>query len=256
LSEGQRGLVARVLSSPRRRRRLRIGGALLGLAGVFAFIGVHYSNTGKTAADHFSSEPVQRVAPPPKAARLSGADNESVRDVAALFIDTAVLRRRIDDSWEITTQKLRQGLTRKEWDSGNIPVMPFKADAVSEIKYTLDWSGANLVYLKIAIVPKPTSNVDGQAFDIGLQRQGQPAEHKWLVDYWVPSGTAVPVAGPRARAAGQEALTQPKSRISVAWIFVPVGLFVGLLFGLPVAIFGRQRLRSRRALREYRRERA
>jgi len=217
---------------------------------------VHYSNTGRTVADHFSAEPVQRVAPPPKAVKLSGADSESVRQVAALFIDTAVLRRRIDDSWEITTQRLRQGLTRTEWDSGNIPVTPFDADAVAEIKYDLDWSGADLVYLNIAIVPKPTSNVDGQAFDIGLQRQGEPAEHKWLVDYWVPTGTGVAIAGPRARAAAREAIRQPSSRIPAAWIFLPIGLLVVLVFGLPVAIFGRQRLRSRRALREYQRERA
>ena len=256
MTEGRRGLVARVLSSPRRRRRLRIGGALVALAGVCAFIGVHYSNTGKTVADHFSSEPVQRVAPPPKAVKLSGADTESVRQVAALFIDTAVLRRRIDDSWEITTPKLRQGLTRKEWDSGNIPVTPFNAEAVAEIKYDLDFSGADFVFLNIAIVPKPTSNVDGQAFDIGLLRQGEPADHKWLVDYWVPTGPGVAVNGPRARAAAQQALSQPKSRISVAWIFVPAGLLLVVIFGLPIAIFGRQRLRSRRALRAYLRERA
>jgi hypothetical protein len=255
LSEG-RGLVARVLSSPRRRRRLRIGGALLAFAGVCAFVGLHYSNTGKSPPDRYSAEPVQRVPPPLKAATLTGADNESVRRIAALFIDTAVLRRRIDDSWEITTPRLRQGLTRKEWDTGEIPVTPFKADAVAEIKYDLDWSGANLVYLKIAIVPKPTSTVDGQAFDIGLQRQGEPADHKWLVDYFVPSGTGVAVAGPRARAAARDASSQAKSRISGAWILVPVGLLLVLLFGLPVAIFGRQRLRSRRALREYLRERA
>jgi hypothetical protein len=255
LSEG-RGLVARVLSSPRRRRRLRIGGALLAFAGVCAFVGLHYSNTGTPPPDRYSAEPVQRVPPPLKAATLTGADNESVRRVAALFIDTAVLRRRIDDSWEITTPRLRQGLTRKEWDSGNIPVTPFDAEAVAEIKYDLDWSGSDLVYLNVAIVPKPRSNVDGQAFDIGLQRQGEASDHKWLVDYWVPTGTGVAVAGPRARAAAREALRQPSSRISPAWIFAPVGLFVGLLFGLPVAIFGRQRLRSRRALREYRRERA
>jgi hypothetical protein len=255
LSEG-RGLVARVLSSPRRRRRLRLGGALLTLAAVCVFVGLHYSNTGRNLEDHFSSGPVQRVAPPLKAERLSGADNESVRRVAALFIDTAVLRRRIDDSWEITTPRLRQGLSRKQWDSGSIPVTPFKAEAVREIKYDLDWSGANLVYLKIAIVPKPTSNVDGQAFDIGLQRQGDPSDHKWLVDYWVPSGIGVPAAGARARAAGQEALRQPSSRIPAAWIFVPVGLLVALVLGLPVVIFGRHWLRNRRALRDYQRERA
>jgi hypothetical protein len=220
-----------------------------------AFIGLHYSNTGKQIPEHFSAGPVQRVPPPLRTEQLSGADSESVRQVAALFIDTAVLRRRVDDSWEITTPRLRQGLTRKEWDTGNIPVTPFQAEAVAEIKYDLDWSGEDLVYLNIAIVPKPESNVDGQAFDIGLQRRGEPADHKWLVDYWVPTGVGVAVGGPRARAVAREAVKPPSSRIRVVWIFVPVGLLVVLVFGLPIAIFGRQRLRSRRAHREYLRER-
>jgi hypothetical protein len=225
-------------------------------AAACAFLGLHYSNTGKQLPDRFRSGPVQKVAPPPKAEKLSGVDTESVRRVAALFIDTAVLRQRVDDSWEITTPRLRQGLSRKEWDGGNIPVTPFNADAVREIKYDLDWSGADLVYLKVAIVPTRKSNADGQAFDIGLRRQGDPSDHKWLVDYWVPTGIGIPVAGPRAKAAAPQVFRQPSSRIPVAWIFVPVGLLIALVFALPMAVFGRQWLRGRRALREYQRERA
>jgi len=253
----QRGLAARVLSSPRRRRRLRLGAVVLALAGVCTFLGIQYSNTGKRFPDHFRAGPAQRVAPPLKAAKLSAVDAESVRRITELFIDTAVLRQRVDDSWDITTRKLRQGLTRKQWDLGNIPVTPFQADAVGEIKYDLEWSGETFVYVKIAIVPKPTSNADGQAFDIGLRRKGDPAEHRWLVDYWVPAGIGVAVNGPRARArAAAQAVTQPSSRIPVAYVFVPVGLLVAFIVGLPIAIFGRQWLRGRRAVREFERERA
>jgi len=196
------------------------------------------------------------VPPAPKAARLSAIDNDAVRRVAELFIDTAVMRQRIDDSWEITTPHLRQGLTRKQWDTGNIPVSPFQANAVAGIKYDLDWSGTNFVYLKIAIVPKPTSNVNGQAFDIGLRRHGRPADHNWLVDYWVPTGVGVASAAQRARVAAPLSTQQPTGRIPVVWIFVPVGLLLATIVGLPLGIFGRQWMRGRRALREYQRERA
>jgi hypothetical protein len=234
-----------------------MGGALLAVAAGGAFLGLHYSNTGTRLPNHFRPGPVQTAPAPLKAAKLSGADTESVRQISARFIDTAVLRRRVDDSWDITTPKLRQGLTRKQWDLGNIPVTPFQpADAVAEIKYDIEWSGVNLVYVKIAIVPKPTSNVNGQAFDIGLRRKGDPAAHRWLVDYWVPSGIGVSTGGPAAKAAAGQSVAQPSSRIPVAYIFVPVGLLVALIVGLPVGIFGRQWLRGRRAVREYERERA
>jgi hypothetical protein len=223
-----------------------------------AFIGLNYSNTGRDLTDHFRAGEPQRVPPPLKAVKLSGVDAESVRRVAELFIDTAVLRRRIDDSWEITTRKLRQGLTRKEWDAGNIPVTPFQpAEAVAEVKYDLEWTGADLVYVKIAIVPKPTSNADGQVYDIGLTRRGDPSDHKWLVDYWVPAGLGIAVGGPSAKArAAAQPVQQPSSRIPVAYVFVPVGVLIAFILGLPLAIFGRQWLRSRRALREYQRDRA
>jgi hypothetical protein len=256
LEGGRGGSVARLLSSPRRRRRLRAAALLLAVAGICAFVGLRYSNTGEELENHFRPGPVQRVAPPLTAAELSTVDQDAVQQIASLFVETAVLRRRVDDSWDITTPNLRQGLSRKEWDSGDIPVTPFPAKAVRAIKYRLDWSGHDLVYLKIAIVPKQTSNVNGQAFDMGLTRTAAAGEHAWLVDYWVPSGLGVAVGGPRAKAVAKEALKQPSSRIPVAWIFLPVGILVALVLGLPLAIFGRQRLRSRRALREYLRERA
>jgi hypothetical protein len=253
---GGGGFVTRLLQSPKRRRRLRILALVLAAAGGLAFVGLEYSNTGEGLQEHFRPGPVQRVATPPPAAKLSVVDQKSVQQIAELFIDTAVLRQHVDDSWELTTAKLRQGLSRREWDSGNIPVTPFPANAVGVVKYRLDWTGEDLVYLKIAIVPKPTSDVQGQAYDMGLTRHGGPADHRWRVDYWVPAGVGVAVSGPRARAVAKEALRQPSSRLPVAWIFLPVGLILGLIFGLPIVIFGRQRLRSRRALREYLRERA
>jgi len=253
---GGRGPVSRLLSSPRRRRRFRRGGVLLALAGVGVFVGLHYSNTGKRFPEHFSAEPVQKVPAPLVAADLSLVDRKSVQEIAARFIDTAVLRRHVDAAWRITTPKLRQGLSRHEWDTGNIPVTPFKAEAVREIKYRLDWSGENLVYLKVAIVPTSTSGLEGQAFDIGLARNGRVDDHKWLVDYWVPAGIGVPVSGPRAGAAEREAAQEPSSQISAVWIFLPLGLLVALVLGLPIMILGGERLRSRRALRKYLRERA
>jgi hypothetical protein len=255
VSDG-RGLATRLLSSPRRRRRLRLSAVLLAFAGVLAFVGLRYSNTADREPEHFSKGPVQRVSAPLRAQKLSTIDLETVHRTAELFIDTAVLRTRIDDSWEITTPKLRQGLTRKQWDSGNIPVTPFPAEAVRQIKYTLDWSGADLVYLKVAILPKDTANVAGQAFDIGLARAAHSGPDGWLVDYWVPTGLGSPSKAQR-RAAAKTAVAPPASEsLPQGLILIPVGILILLIVGLPLGLFGRNYARSRRALREYRRHNA
>lgn len=254
---GGRGLATRLLSSPRRRRRLRLSAVLLALAGVLAFVGLKYSNTAEREPEHFSNGPVQRVAAPLKAQKLSNIDLESVHRIAELFIDTAVLRTSVDDSWEITTPKLRQGLTRKEWDSGNIPVTPFPAGAVQQIKYTLDWSGQDLVYLKVAILPKDAANVAGQAFDIGLARDAHSGPDGWLVDYWVPTGLGSPSPAQRTAAAKSAVAAPPASEsLPQGLILIPVGVLILLVVGLPLGLFGRNYARSRRALREYRRHSA
>ena len=229
---------------------------MLAVAGTLAFVGIRWSNTADTQREVFSSEPVQRVPAAPKAAALTGADRDYVRQIAALFIDTAVLRRHIDDSWELTTPKLRQGLSRREWDTGNIPVTPFPAEAVDQIKYTLDWSGEDLVYLKVAIIPKATSPIPGQAFSIGLERQDVTAKHAWLVDYWVPSGLGQRTSAQRARDPAPAPVERASASIPQAWILAPLGLVLLLVVGLPLVIFGRQRWSSSRALRAYHRERS
>jgi hypothetical protein len=254
---GAPGRLSRLLSSPRRRRRLRLAALLLALAGLLAFVGLRYSNTASRSKETFEKGPVQRVGPAPRAAALSAVDQESVRRTAALFIDSAVLRRKLDASWAITTRNLRQGLTRKQWDSGNIPVAPFvPASAVRLIRYQVDWSGENIVYLKVAILPKDSSNAEGQAYDIGLARRGRPEDHVWLVDYWVPNGMSVPSVKQQAKAAAAGASETPSNRLPTAFILLPVGLLLSLIVGLPLVVFGRHWSRSRRAMRDYQRHRA
>jgi hypothetical protein len=228
-----------------------VGTAALTLAGATAFIGVRYANTAQRIPSRFSSDPPQLVDPPLKSAVLTGEDANAVRIVAARFIDTAVLRQHIDESWEITAPKLRQGFTRKQWQTGNIPVQPFPAEAVSGIKYRIDFSATDHIYLKVAIIPKATADVGGQAFDMGLRRKGAVADHHWLVDYFVPTGLGQP--SPVAQRAAAK-LPPPKleSRIPVAWIFAPIGIFGAFIVGIPLALAVRGWRRSVRANRAYR----
>lgn len=215
------------------------------------FIGVRYANTGQRIPERFSSEPPALVDPAPKAVVLTGEDRNAARVVAARFIDTAVLRQRIGDSWEITAPTLRQGLTRKEWQSGNIPVQPYPAEAVQGIKYSVDWSGVDHIYLKVAIIPKETAAVGGQAFDMGLRRKGPTADHRWLVDYWVPTGLGQQSPAKQAAAAK---LSPPelKPRLPVGWIFAPIGIFAAFIVGIPLVLAVRGWRRTVRANRAYR----
>jgi len=224
---------------------------LLVLAGLVAFVGLEYSNTAQKIHERITSEPPQLVPPPLKAARLSAIDKDAARAVAELFITTAVLRQRVGASWDVLAPSMQKGFTRASWSAGDIPVQPFvPASAVLGIKYRVDWSGKDKVYLKIAIVPKPDSNVNGQAFDMGLERSRAAGPHAWLVDYFVPNGLGF--AGGSTRAASRAAAPELKGRIGAGWLIAPIAVIGGLILLVPLFLGGRGLYRSSRANRLYR----
>lgn len=45
--------------------------------------------------------------------------------VASKFIDYAVVGKNLDRLWDLVAPELRAGITRKQWDSGELPVVPF-----------------------------------------------------------------------------------------------------------------------------------
>jgi hypothetical protein len=114
---------------------------------------------------------------------VATASPEAVRDQ---FVATAVLRRRTDCSYELVTEKMRQGLTRAAWRGGSIPVIPFP----TSVPRTFDMQ----VFPKrrgpasrTSVVVLSAADLGEAAFEVTLVRRGA----RWLVDYWAPSGTMV-----------------------------------------------------------------
>ena len=239
-----------LLASSRFRRRSGWLAVCLAVAGVVAFLGIRFSNTGDPVRQRFAAEKPQLVARSPKPEAFTASEEKQVRAVAVRFIETAVYRRHVGDSFAITTSELHQGLSRSAWASGSIPVVPFPPQAVETIRWRLDYSWANEVGLKVAFYPKPASGVDRQVFDIALQNHGTATSPRWLVSYWAPSGgVQLGRADPRARSI---AATAPKPQLGAIWLLIPVGVVVGGLVGLVVFLAVRGRIRHARATRLYR----
>jgi hypothetical protein len=238
------------LASSRFRRRAGWLGALVAVAGGVALIVVLVGNTGHTVPQRFEAGKPQVVPPPPKPDVFTAAERREVRAVATRFVESAVYRRHVDDSWGITTADLHQGISRADWASGEIPVVPYSADAVAEVRWKLDYSYAKDVALKVAFYPKPGSGAARQIFEIELENHGTDTTPNWLVSYWAPSGgpqlqTAQP-GGPKAPVVGVG-----RGQLGAIWLFVPVGLIVGGLLGVVVFVVVRARLRRARANRLY-----
>ena len=171
--------------SARTHRQVSLLAGLVLTAGVVAFTVAHFGDTGTSQETPLSDKPAQ-VFTPRKQVPL---DTEA-RRVAGRFILTAVARENLGESYDLVPE-LRQGMTRREWLTGNIPVVYYPAKAIETATFKVDESYPDEAILEVALLPKESAKVKPQIFFIGLKKTG----NHWRVNYWVPrAAPAVPNA--------------------------------------------------------------
>jgi hypothetical protein len=164
-----------------------IAGVVL-LAGVAAFVAVRvvHNKTGHETDAPLSSKPA--VVPKKEASIKLPA---SARRTAQRFIETAVLRDHLRESYYLTHPVLRQGYTLAQWLTGNIPVVPFTKKYFLEARMKLDYAHRKDALLEVAMLSTNDKKFKSQYFFLELQKQGQ----RWLVSSWVPrAAPKVPIS--------------------------------------------------------------
>ena len=144
----------------------------------FAFFG----NTGRSLETPLSNVPADIFKPKPQAKVDSAA-----RLVAGRWILTSVARKDLATGYNLTHPDLRQGFTRKQWLTGNIPVQPYPTDQLDAATFKVNESYADEIYLEVALLPKAGVKIRPAIFHIGLKRIGGE-KGPWRVNYWVPRG--------------------------------------------------------------------
>jgi hypothetical protein len=239
-----------LLASPRRRRRLTWLALVLALGITAAILGIFFPNTSPTRhSAPFTKEPVQTVAPLPKEVRFTPEERKEVDAVAGRFIATAVFRNHVDDSYDLVMPEFHQGLTRKQWGTGNIPVMPFPQEQLAVMRWKLDYSYRDRIGLRVALMPKHTATIGGVVYAIELRNVGTPERRRWLVSYWFPASGGILSNRQRAAQAGPAQVVKP--RLGAGWIFVPIGGLIALIVLVPATLALRGWLSRRRVDRTY-----
>lgn len=244
--------------SYRLRRRLRLLGIFCVLAGGVA------SAIVLLPKGHKLRQPKVVAAPQPAASpaaprqhvvhRVSAVDRSAMIQTISLFVTTSVARHHPERSWEIVDPKLRQGMTKRQWATGNIPVVPYPAASVDLVR--LEGVVGGTAQVEVFLEPARGTQEVRKTFQIDLGRiPGTP--HGWAVQSWVPEGVSESRiqrdADRRATPAELKAATNP-TRLSMKWIAVPAGVIVGGLLLVPIFLLGRDsfagwRARRRAALR-------
>lgn len=247
----------RILQSYRWRRRF-VRLAILAALVPLIYLGMHYSSPGKPPA---ATGPASSVYVEPKRAPFTAEKQQAVRPVLREFIRTAVAREDVARSWDLAAPNLKEGVTRKQWNEGKIPVVPYPAaDRGLGTWSFVEYSYTNAVGLEVFLFPKPGSGFSALTADVELVRR---KDGQWLVDYWMPKR----FHGPPARAAkvktrnhgeskrkrrapvAAPALVEPP-RPSRLWWAIPLGL-LSLIFIVPITIGLLVWYRNRKAERDY-----
>jgi hypothetical protein len=263
-----------VFDSPRRRRRLSISALAVGLAIPLIYLGVHFSSPGSSGeangpvvADSSYNEPKQ--------VPFTAAKKREVRKALAQFIGTAVARKDLASSWDVTGPSLRAGMTRAEWSSGDIPVTPYPVARHGQGAWdVVNYSYPRKVGLEVLVFPKPGSGYSVATAEVDVVKG---RDERWRVDYWMitkfhgpgsaaaaDSASALGEGPPKVhklpgnKAAKRDAAaesTDTGSRVGAVWLAVPIAV-LALIVVVPISIGIAVWLRNRRAAAEYYRSRS
>ncbi len=261
----QRGKVIEVMvmqqlpSSPRMRRRLgwsAVLGCAVGAA-VLVTILLPDRNRAIERETHAVAPTgaVQAQNTTPRTVKLTPSARREVTAALDTFIRTGVAGRHPAAAWDLTTDALHVSSSRADWAKGETPFWRFPARGSHFSGWVLKYSYAGDVGLDIFLQPKPRAKTAPIAFRAEFKRVGGT----WLVEAWQPVAM-FSKPGEKAKVLAQPDLAPgvasgAEQRISPNWIFLPLGLLIGAIVLIPLAVAVWNWRRNREAVRYLQNER-
>ena len=172
---------------------LWISGCFLAV-GVVVFLAVFVF--GESSGLH---SPISKQAAQSAPKEVKAKPDPKAYKVARTFMETAVLRKNLDTAYPLVDHELKGGLTKKQWETGHIPVDPYPAGNIKTAGFEVVWSYKTQLMLLVDLVAKKGSGSNIRPhlpFWLGLVRAHNKPNGKWLVNYWVPDYTPPVQCGP------------------------------------------------------------
>ena len=160
---------------------------LILIAGILVFIGerVLPSHHAREQGTPIRNEPADVIKPLGKHVPFTSAQHAMIKR----FVDAGVMRKDLVTAYAMAAPELRQGMTLKQWKTGNIPVVPYPDGAIApEIK--IDYSTASEAMVELALFPAKVGAADPVVFLMTFRK----VKAQWKIDSWAPKG----ISGVRA----------------------------------------------------------
>jgi hypothetical protein len=191
--------------------------------------------------------------------RVSPSDRQAINATLDTFVNHAVKRNDAGAAFDVVTDAMRGGMTRKQWSGGSIPVYPYPAAGQHFHQWTIQYRTSQELAIELLLSPRASSK--GKLGQFLFHVYLQPAHGRWLVDSFMPAASFAPVGKPAVvQAAGDftaspggstynrtsaKVRTGPR-QVSAMWAIIPFAIIGLLLLGLAgwgvVAIIRNRRL--------------
>jgi hypothetical protein len=129
--------------------------------------------------------------------QLTAAERAQINATMDSFVNHVVKRQNIDAGYNSVTPEFRLGMSRKEWDKGDLPGFPYPAAGKTFHGWVVTYRNGNELGIEIVLQPQKGSGVGAGSFPMTLKK----INGRWLVDSIVPGAFFAP-EGKKARVVG------------------------------------------------------
>jgi hypothetical protein len=154
---------------------------------VAAYLLAFERNTGHSYKTPLVDKPAM-VVREPKHVPATPEMRRAAEATLKTFVHSAIIRRDLASSWPLATSHMKVGTSHSDWLHGNLPVVPYPADAFASAGWMLKYSTKGVLGYDVLIVPKQTKageEAGQQVYACELH----DVHSRWLVDYCYPRKT-------------------------------------------------------------------
>ena len=160
------------------------GAVVLGIAALIVFL----PNTGHSTQTPIDESKAAMRYHVPKTVRATAEEKAAALRTLTAFVHTAFIRRGLARSWTLATPHMKKGTSRSDWLAGNLPVVPYPADAFRAFGATLKYQYKGVLGYDVLVLPKENA----ASRDAGQQVYAcelHDVHGTWLVDFCYPRKT-------------------------------------------------------------------
>jgi hypothetical protein len=155
---------------------------------VVALLIVFDRNSGHPTATPIDLSKPAIVVRTPKTVKQTPQARAAAQTTLDAFVRSAFIRRDLASSWPLATAHMKIGTSHADWLAGDLPVVPYPANAFRTFGLTLKYSYAHVLGYDVLVLPKQTragAAAGQQVYECELH----DVHGSWLVDFCYPRKT-------------------------------------------------------------------